>query len=90
MNHEERIFYSLLTDTNLKTELPYILEYLTNLYEGIVQIHRIRPSESLDNGLCLFVTRKGLVTYFSTRLKAFHEKEFEDEDEEFYKNYPKK
>ena len=78
MNHEERIFFSMLTETNLRNELPYILEYLTKLYEGIIQVNQVKTSDSLERDLTVFVVRKGLVTYFSTRLKRFHEKEFEE------------
>ena len=80
MNFEERLFFSMLSESNLKSELPYILEYFTKLYDLIVEVHRLKPSESLESGLILYITQRGLVIYFSTLLKKYHEKEEEEEN----------
>ena len=84
MNFEERLFYSMLNETNLKSELVFIIDYLNRLYDKTVEVHRVKPSQSLDKDLILYLTKKGLAKYFSMKLKKFHEKEFEDDDDKPY------
>ena len=91
MNNEERIMMSLLSETNFANDFNNLLEYLCDYYNEFLKIHK-NNNEIIEKEGCellIFIISKGLINFYSSRIKSYLIDQSYDSDEEEKNNNKK-
>jgi hypothetical protein len=76
MNNEERLLLACFSDTNLKADIPILLEYFNALYTLIAQNY----GDGYEDIITDMVVENGLANYFSDRIKHYLPPEIEEDE----------
>lgn len=84
MNVEERLFQASLSETNVKSDMNEILEFLSNLTSLVKAANpqKVEVFQKYEDSLIQTILKEGMNSYYSSKIKLYIPYDEDEEKEE--------